>query len=166
MDYLLRNSHFIFTHFPIALLIFSFVFDLLALILKKKDWHSAGMLALLVGTLGAIASFITGPEMSRNPLLPTHALYAQLTMIASILLSVIRIGLLLWKKKHIGGHPVYLVGALVAVLLVSYTGHLGGKMVHRPFTPGMNMQGGPGQGPGQGQGQGQGTGQGQGQGQG
>ncbi|MFC5450491.1 DUF2231 domain-containing protein [Paenibacillus aestuarii] len=171
MDYLLKNAHFIFTHFPIALLIFSLVFDLLALIFKKREWHAAGWLSLTVGTLGAIASVITGPEGMRNPMVHTHELYAKLTMFAAILLTVIRIGLLVWKKREIGGNPIYLTGALIAVILVSYTGHLGGQMVHRPFNPNggpmmQNPAGGPGQGgqgaPGQGQRQG---GQGQGQGQ-
>jgi len=174
MDYLLKNAHFIFTHFPIALLIFSLVFDLLALIVKKREWHAAGSLSLLVGTLGAIASVLTGPEGMRNPMVQTHAMYANLTMFAAILLTVIRIGLLAWKKREIGGNPIYLTGALVAIILVSYTGHLGGQMVHRPFNPNggpmmQNPAGGPGQGgqgaPGQGQGLRQG-GQGQGQGQG
>ncbi|MEW9699321.1 DUF2231 domain-containing protein [Paenibacillus sp. SI8] len=152
MDYMIKNAHFIFTHFPIALLIFSLVFDLLALIAKKREWHAAGLLSLIVGTLGAIASVITGPEQSRNPLVQTHALYAFLTMYAAIVLTIVRLGLLIWKKKEIGRNPIYLIGALVAVILVSYTGHVGGKMVHRPMNGGPMMQnGGSGQGgPGQG----------------
>jgi uncharacterized membrane protein len=153
MDYMIKNAHFIFTHFPIALLIFSLVFDLLALIVKKRDWHAAGWLSLLVGTLGAIASVLTGPE-DRNPLVHTHELYAELTMYAAIILTVVRIGLLIWKKKEIARNPIYLAGALVAAILVSYTGHLGGQMVHRPINPNggpMMQNGGQGQGgPGQG----------------
>lgn len=145
MDYILKNLHFIFTHVPIALLIFSFVFDIVALIFKKKEWHSAGMLCLVVGALGAIASVLTGPE-SRNTLVGSHEFYAKLTMILAIILAIVRVGLLVRKKLELGRNPIYLVASLVAVLLVSYTGHLGGKMVHR------DMQGFPGGGPGQMQG--------------
>lgn len=141
MDYIMKNLHFIFTHVPIALLIFSFVFDVVALIFKKKEWHSAGMLCLVVGALGAIASVLTGPE-SRNTLVGSHEFYARLTMILAIVLAVVRVGLLVWKKLELGRNPIFLVASLVAVLLVSYTGHLGGKMVHR------DMQGFPGGGPG------------------
>ncbi|OAS18233.1 DUF2231 domain-containing protein [Paenibacillus oryzisoli] len=162
MDYIIKNLHFIFTHVPIALLIFSFVFDVVALIFKKKEWHSAGMLCLVVGALGAIASVLTGPEMMmKNATLSSHEFYARLTMIVAIILAVVRVGLLVWKKLELGRNPILLVASLVAVLLVSYTGHLGGKMVHRDMQggPGM-MQGGPGGGgPGQGQ-QGQGQRQG------
>lgn len=146
MDYIIKNMHYIFTHVPIALLIFSFVFDVVALIFKKKEWHSAGMLCLVVGALGAIASVLTGPE-SRNTLVGSHEFYARLTMILAIVLAVVRVGLLVWKKLELGRNPIFLVASLVAVLLVSYTGHLGGKMVHRDMQggPGM-MQGGPGGG--------------------
>ncbi|UUZ91026.1 hypothetical protein LJK87_35410 [Paenibacillus sp. P25] len=91
MTYLLQNLHFIFIHFPIALLLFSFVFDLLARLTKKQEWHTAGFLSLLIGTLGAVASVITGPEEARNPLFPTHELFGKLTMIWFILLSLVRL---------------------------------------------------------------------------
>jgi uncharacterized membrane protein len=130
LSYLLKNMHFIVTHFPIVLLIFSFVFDLLAVLVKKKEWHSSGLLCLVVGTLGAIAAVVTGPD-DTDPLLPTHELFGKMTMIFAILLSIVRLYFLFWKKKGIGGNPVYLIGALIGVLLVSYTGHLGGTMVHK-----------------------------------
>ncbi|NQX69295.1 hypothetical protein HQN90_24480 [Paenibacillus alba] len=154
MDYILNNLHFIVTHVPIALLIFSFVFDLIALIFRKRDWHSAGMLCLIVGALGAVAAVLTGPSPWRNPLVVPHELYARLTMFLAVVLAIIRVGLLIWKKLELGRNPIYLIGALAAVILVSYTGHLGGQMVHRPMT------GAPGSGPGAGTGPGQGAGQG------
>jgi hypothetical protein len=94
-------------------------------------------------------------------------------MILAIVLAVVRVGLLVWKKLELGRNPIFLVASLVAVLLVSYTGHLGGEMVHRDMQGfpggGPGMQGGPGGGPGMQNGQG-GPGQngqgGQGQGQG
>jgi hypothetical protein len=49
-----------------------FLFDLLAMILKKKNWHTAGMLCLVIGALGAIAAVITGPEGEKNPIFPQH----------------------------------------------------------------------------------------------
>jgi uncharacterized membrane protein len=151
MDYILKNLHFIVTHVPIALLIFSFVFDIIAMIMKKREWHSAGMLCLVVGALGAVAAVMTGPSPWRNPLVVPHEFYAKLTMLAAIVLAVIRVGLLIWKKKDAGRHPMYLVGSLAAVILVSYTGHLGGQMVHRPMNaPAMAPAGGAqgGQAPG------------------
>jgi uncharacterized membrane protein len=129
MSYLMRNAHFMVNHFPIALLICSFFFDLVATIWKKKDWHTAGFLTLIIGTIGAIAAVITGPD-DRNPILPEHALFAKITMILFIILSIVRIYLQQKKSEQIGKHPAYLIFALIGVLLVSYTGHLGGLMSH------------------------------------
>ena len=130
MSYLIRNAHFLVIHIPIAMLLFSFVFDLLAMILKKKDWHTAGVLCLIVGTLGAIVAVITGPEGERNPLFPQHELYGKITMMLSILLTLVRLGILWRKKVDIGKNLLYLLVMLIGVGLVSYTGDLGGKMVH------------------------------------
>jgi uncharacterized membrane protein len=132
MAYILQNLHFIFIHFPIALLIVSFLFDFFASVLKKKELHTAGLITLIFGTIGAIASVLTGPEEERNPLLHLHENFAHLTMILYIVLSIVRLGLLWWKKREIGRNPVFLVVSLAGVLLVSYTGHLGGEMVHKP----------------------------------
>jgi uncharacterized membrane protein len=152
MSYLMNNSHFIVNHIPLAMLIFSFIFDLCAVIIKKKDWHIAGFLCLIVGTLGAIAAVLTGPDdpqANRNPLFHDHELYANLTMYLFIVLSLARLFFHYRNKIDIGKTPIYLLIALIGVGLVTYTGHLGGKMVHKDT----NFSGGPG---GQGFGQGQG----------
>jgi uncharacterized membrane protein len=130
LSYIIKNLHFIVIHVPLAMLIFSFVFDICAMIFKKKEWHSAGMLCLIVGTLGAIAAVITGPE-DNNPLKATHELFGEITMVLYIVLTIIRVGFLLLKKMEIGKNVVYLIPALVGIVLVSYTGHLGGQMVHK-----------------------------------
>ncbi|MFC5452781.1 DUF2231 domain-containing protein [Paenibacillus aestuarii] len=142
MSYLIRNAHFLVIHIPIAMLLFSFVFDLLAMILKKKDWHTAGILCLIVGTLGAIVAVITGPEGERNPLFPQHELYGKITMMLSILITLVRLGILWRKKVDIGKNLLYLFIMLIGVGLVSYTGDLGGKMVHPDRS---QMHKGPGQ---------------------
>ncbi|WP_079911143.1 DUF2231 domain-containing protein [Paenibacillus sp. 32352] len=148
MDYLMKNMHFIFIHIPIAMLIFSFVFDILAVALKKKDWHTAAILCLVVGTLGTIASVWTGPDIP-NPAIQKHALYGKITMVLFILLTALRLWFHWRKKAETGSRPAYLAAAFIGVLLVSYTGHLGGQMVHKEKGPMQRpngqpaMQGGP-----------------------
>lgn len=143
VSYIFRNLHFIVVHVPIAMLLFSFIFDLIAAIWKRKNWHFAGLLCLVVGTFGVIAAVITGPEGERNPLLPTHESYGEITMTFFILLTLVRLWMLYRKKLDIGGNWIYLFAALIGVFLVSYTGHLGGKMVHpeRHLQPGQFRQG-------------------------
>jgi uncharacterized membrane protein len=138
VDYLIKNLHFIVIHIPIAMLIFSFVFDVAALLAKKREWHAAGMLCLIVGTLGAIAAVLTGPE-DRNPLVHTHEFYGKATMALFIVLTVIRLFFQLRRKQELGSNYAYLAMALVGVALVTYTGHIGGKMVH-PDRSGFQLQ--------------------------
>lgn len=135
------------------MLLFRFIFDGMAAFLKRKDWHTAGLLCLVAGTLGSIAAVLTGPEEARNPLFPRHELFGKLTMFIFIALTLVRLGLLLWKKAEIGGKIVYLAAALIGIGFVTYTGHLGGQMVHpdRSQFPQMGPGGGQvpaGQGPG------------------
>lgn len=141
----MNNLHFIIIHVPIAMLIFSFLFDLAAKLAKKKEWHAAGMLCLIVGTLGAIAAVLTGPEV-RNPGVPMHEMYGKLTMGLAIILTLVRLIIQIRKRSEIGGNAAYLAASLVAVLLVGYTGHLGGKMVHpdRSKFPAGQFRGQPG----------------------
>jgi uncharacterized membrane protein len=153
MNYILSNLHFILIHFPIALLIISLLFDLITTFYKRSNLHHAGLITLVIGTLGAIASVLTGPENERNPLFPRHELFGKITMIFFIILCLVRLVLYVYRKREIGRNPVYLAAALVGVILLSYTGHLGGQMVHRDpksLKPGQQLQQ-----PGQGQGQGQ-----------
>ncbi|TBL79726.1 DUF2231 domain-containing protein [Paenibacillus thalictri] len=129
MSYLFKNAHFIVIHIPIAMLVFSFLFDVAAKLARRKEWHTAGLLCLIVGALGAVAAVVTGPE-DRNPLVHTHELYGKLTMIAAVLMCVVRLYFAIKRKRELGGYMPYLAAALVSVLLVSYTGHIGGEMVH------------------------------------
>ena len=137
MDFMLKNLHNVFNHVPVAMLIFSFIFDLIAALFKRKEWNFAGLLCLVVGALGAIAAVLTGPAWTKNPLFPDHQLFGQLTMVAAIVLLLTRLVFRFWKTLDIGKNPFYLVGALVMVILVAYTGHLGGEMIHKkaPTTP-------------------------------
>ncbi|MCS7459541.1 DUF2231 domain-containing protein [Paenibacillus doosanensis] len=45
-------------------------------------------------------------------------------------------------EKENGRNPAYLAAALVGVLLITYTGHLGGQMVHKEKGPGMQRPNG------------------------
>lgn len=51
-------------------------------------------------------------------------------MLFFILLTLVRLWLQLKKQQQVGRSKIYLAAALIGVLLVSYTGHLGGQMVH------------------------------------
>jgi uncharacterized membrane protein len=129
------HLHGMIVHFPIALLFTSVLLELLAL---HRPWQErlrmAALITLVLGTLGALAAVITGPdEMARGvtELGETHEHFAQVTLALFALLTVWRVGLL-WLKRAFSGAQViaYVVLACVGVGLLGYTGFLGGTMVY------------------------------------
>ena len=54
------HLHPMIVHFPIALLIIGFLFDLTGAIFNKVFFSKAGFYLLILGTLGVIAAFISG----------------------------------------------------------------------------------------------------------
>jgi uncharacterized membrane protein len=54
------HIHPMIVHFPIALLIVGFLFDILSLFIKKEFYSNAGFYLLILGTLGIIAAYFTG----------------------------------------------------------------------------------------------------------
>lgn len=73
-------------------------------------------------------------------LFPEHKLFGTITMFIFVGLTSVRLWFYFRKKLELGRKGSYLVVAFVGGVLVSYTGHLGGQMVHPDrgeFGPGM-----------------------------
>jgi uncharacterized membrane protein len=124
-------------HFPIALIMVGFLFDLLYIFFKKEHCLSkAGFFLMILGTLGAVAAFFTGEYFSKDLIGPagkvkeTHEIFAKTTMYLMIGASLIRIYAVAAKKDK--GWLKWLVFVLymAGAGLVSYTGFLGGSLVY------------------------------------
>ncbi len=124
-------------HFPIALILAGFLFDLVFVIFKKDHCLSkAGLFLMVLGTLGAVVAFFTGEYFSKNLIGPaaevkeTHEIFAKTTMYLMIGASAIRIFLVATKKDQ--GNLKWLVFVLYAIAagFVAYTGFLGGSLVY------------------------------------
>jgi uncharacterized membrane protein len=124
------------------MLVFSFLFDLVSKLLKKREWNTAGLLCLIVGTLGAVAAVLTGPNPWRHPLWPDHSLFGTITMYLAVALTLVRLVFLFRVKIEIGNRWAYLPASFIVLLLISYTGHLGGQIVHpdRTKPPALSTQ--------------------------
>lgn len=135
-------------HFPIALLIVGFLFATIGMFCKKcrkkecepTDKPScimrAGVWLLMLGTLGAIASVASGAVFTEpmeglmGAKRELHATFAVATVIVSVLCSLVLAYGIYAKKRRCSVMIVGYVLYIVAFLLVSYTGHLGGLMVY------------------------------------
>lgn len=135
----ITHIHPMIIHFPIALLIVGFLFDLTGVLFKKEFFSKAGFYLLILGTLGVAAAYITG-NLAGNGIaeagalkqaLETHEDAATLTLWLMIIASVIRIGLVLLKKYQGAFKWIALILFLAGVLSIVRTGFYGGELVFK-----------------------------------
>lgn len=127
-------------HFPIALLLTYFLFEVLTVVFKKDFLSKAAHLLLFLGVLGALAAVLTGRQAEdafefwnkqSSELLEEHELYANITLWYFTALLLLRT-FLTFGKKFVGViQYIIIVLAAVGVYFVFQTGDHGGKMVYQ-----------------------------------
>ncbi|TLY22805.1 MAG: DUF2231 domain-containing protein [Nitrospirae bacterium] len=123
-------------HFPIALLIVSVIFDLLALQWPSKSFREASLYALIVGLLGAILAIVTG-SMAEDHAVKAGApktvveTHEQLAYAASVLFAAILVMKLLIRSGRLRELPALsLTVGLVGLVVLSAAGYFGGSLVY------------------------------------
>jgi uncharacterized membrane protein len=125
-------------HFPVALLTASALFGILALLVKSKRELFKEILFwnLILGVAGAIAAIITGliqeDKLVHNEaiheLMETHE---TLGFIFSSLFAVLLVWMIFRKSKMKTGElAILVIFIIISAGLVTYSAHLGGKMVY------------------------------------
>jgi uncharacterized membrane protein len=136
------HLHPMLVHFPIALIMVGFLFDMASLLIRKEACLSfAGFWLLIIGTLATIATFFSGifftADMAGTAgiVRKTHATFAAVTMILLIINSLLRIYL---KRSNRESSPLkwlsFAIYALAA-LMVGITGFYGGNLVYNHMMP-------------------------------
>ncbi len=133
------SSHFhpMMVHFPIALLVVGFLFDVIALFVKNPCFSKSGFILQLLGTLGVIASFATGDWFTgwqsfsgaTKVAFELHQDAAVLTLWLSIVSLLFRIFVLLMKRTNTWLKWVVLLLSLLTVAAIGQTGFYGGNLV-------------------------------------
>jgi uncharacterized membrane protein len=138
------TSHFhpMLVHFPIALVMFGFLADVASLFFKKEACLSRlGFYLLLLGTLSALAAWLTGifftSDMSGSAgeIKETHELFAWLTLGALMAASAFRILLLSRYRESSKMKWVAFALYALAAIFVSITGFYGGTLVYSYMMP-------------------------------
>jgi uncharacterized membrane protein len=133
------SSHFhpMLVHFPIALLIVGFLFDVIGMFFKKeKCLSTTGLYLMILGTIGSIAAFLTGEYFTKEmtgiagEMKENHEVFAKFTMYTMIIASTFRIWIVVLKKSETFWKWIILVVYLIGAVSVGYTGFLGGKLVY------------------------------------
>lgn len=124
-------------HFPIALLIVGFIAELLFLFVKKEKLFSeAAFWLLVIGTLSAVAAYISGAFLTGDlrgaagVQQNTHEFYAEITVVAALICTVFKIYLKAEKKENSALKWIAFILYAVVVFAVSITGYHGGVLVH------------------------------------
>jgi uncharacterized membrane protein len=122
-------------HFPIALVGFSFVTDLLGRLLNRPSLRAAGFWSLIGALLTGVVTAATGYyDFGRDTLGETYR-YVDFHMdVGWILLGCVA-GLTAWRwfayaRRDLSPGLPYLLGALVVVGLTLFQGWYGGEMVY------------------------------------
>lgn len=132
-------------HFPIALLIVSVVLDACGVGFRRASLTQAGFYTLIIGSLGATAAVLTGPEEEAKDaasltILHRHELFAALI----VLCCLIMVGMRLGNVNGLFGAGVfgYLALGVVLIACIVLTGYFGGQMVYNHGVGVTQLQGG------------------------
>ena len=131
------HLHPLLVHFPIALVIIGFLAELAFLFFKKEmSLSKMGYYLLIVGTLTAIAAWLTGSffttEMdgAAGKIKETHELFATIALVLLLATSVLRTALLILKNENSVLKALSFLLYALAAVSVSITGYLGGSLVY------------------------------------
>lgn len=135
----LTHLHPMIVHFPIALLIVGFLFEIAGAITKRESFTQTAFYLIILGALGVIAAFITGDqagsgiteEGALKQALENHEDAATLTIWIVSIAAAFRIALVLLKKFKGVLKMVSLALFLIAVLAIARTGYYGGELVYK-----------------------------------
>ena len=130
------NLHPLIVHLPIALLTFSFFFDLFGILRKRPEYERTAWWSLLAGTTGLILSVVSGLWAENVTEIPVNArehfeTHQQLAFLTTALYAT----LLLWRiaaKTRVphSRETRYTVLSFFGVALVWFTAWYGGELVY------------------------------------
>ena len=122
-------------HFPIALVAFSFVTDLLGRFFNKPSLRSAGFWSLIGALIGGAVTAVTGYYDFSRATLGDTAKYADFHMDLGFILIGCVVVLTVWRwlvyaRRDVAPGLPYLIAASLVVGLTLFQGWYGGEMVY------------------------------------
>lgn len=125
-------------HFPIALVVIGFVFEILSVTIQKNDlykWFSYYLLVL--GSITAILAQLSGLFLTNHPkggelfkVFEQHENYALVSVILLISTTVSGTIILMKKLEHSKIRFIFTAFYFLSLLTIVYTGFLGGTMIY------------------------------------
>ncbi len=132
------HIHAMIIHFPIALLMVGFIFELITFRYRKLFFTQAAFCFLVLGTLGTIASYIAGKaagdgieEGALGKAIELHQRAGTITLWLSIATTFFYSVLFIRKINNTKIRMVGLILFAVVLGFISKTGYLGGQLVFK-----------------------------------
>ena len=132
------HLHAMIVHFPIALVLVGFLFEIIGLLSKKTFFQQFSYYLILLAAAGAIASYLTGNAAGEGmeggtleSAMEAHELSATITLWLIIATAGTRLVLGLFKRNISWLRIASFVLLLAAVGGVARTGYLGGQLVFK-----------------------------------
>jgi uncharacterized membrane protein len=124
------------THFPIALVLVSVVFDVAGCVWSERpasrDLHAAGYWTILIGALGSVAAVLSGLLMTKGSVLGHDALRIHHLFVWPAFALLVAgatwralVGSRIERPMLIG----YLIAMAIVAVLVTAAGYWGGEMM-------------------------------------
>jgi uncharacterized membrane protein len=144
LRYSIPELHPLAVHFPVVLILVAAGFALLWLVRDRKRWLSLALWTESLGFIGSGAAYLSGESMKQQSegvpvveeLIRMHeqaALYSLILVGASVILIALARVVLDRDDSRPGVHPflrvLVAIFALVAAVLIAWTGHVGATMV-------------------------------------
>jgi uncharacterized membrane protein len=136
------HLHPMIVHFPIALVMVGFLFEICTLIFKKEVWlPKASYWLLLLGTLAGIFAYVSGELFTSDfsgtaaIVKRTHETLAAITLVTLIINSILKIYINRKHLEHTGLRWVSFALYLLSAICVGITGFYGGNLVYNYMMP-------------------------------
>ena len=130
------HLHAMIVHFPIALLLVGFLFDIIGLSPSQLFFRKAAFYLLLLGTAGVVAAWFSGSaagdgmeEGSLGTAMALHQQAALVTLWLTISAVLFRLGSEFLKKHERWLRVVAFLLFTLSTAAVARTGYLGGQLV-------------------------------------
>ncbi|MBN2891187.1 MAG: DUF2231 domain-containing protein [Bacteroidales bacterium] len=124
-------------HFPVALIIVGFLFEIFSLFFKKEACLSkTGFYLLEIGALSVVVTYLSGVIFTEeltgpaHEVMETHELFALLTMITMVVNALFRLWLIYKKKEETNLKWFAFSLYAISTVLVGITGFFGGTLAY------------------------------------
>lgn len=137
---MISSTHFhaMVVHFPIALLMAGFLFEVISFFFNKIFFRLSAFYLLLLGALGTIASYLVGnatgngiEEGSLGKAIELHKQAATTALWLTIFTAVVYLGIYFFKYKRTWARIAAVILFAAVIGSIARTGYLGGQLVYK-----------------------------------